>query len=303
MKPVQLNLRHLITFYFVAHEKSFSAAAEKLFLTEPAVSRQISCLERDCKVKLLNVNRKRVYVTKVGEELFQHAEEIYKEAKSAEKLLVNSQGRSLHVGVSTTLAPVVAEAGSQFERLFTGVKLVIRNGPSYQIVEELLDLQHDIAIVVSRAYKNPKLKTIRVANGQRLVLVVSPSDPILLKNQLKLADVCGYPLFTPREGSATRAILLEKFAAEGLDIKDSISVEVDYLECTKRFAEAGDGIALMPETEVREDVAEGKLKILPLLDELNVGVDILMLRDVSLPQIAEKFISFTKSTFKKQCYC
>lgn len=70
VKPLKLNLYHLITFYFVASEKSFSVAAEKLFLSEPAVSLHIKSLERCTGVKLLDVRRKRVYLTKAGGDPF-----------------------------------------------------------------------------------------------------------------------------------------------------------------------------------------------------------------------------------------
>lgn len=297
-RPPKLNLYHLVTFYFVASEKSFSAASEKLFLTQPAVTLHIKSLERCTGVKLLDVRRKKVYLTKAGETLFQYAEEIYERAKNAERFLENQKESSLRIGAAITFSSVVASAASGFEQLFPHVKLRIRNGPSYQIVDELVDLQHDIAVVVSLNYRTRKLRAVRVSDGERLVLVTLPSSDIFLKEALTLAEVCDSPLLLPPEKSATREVLLKRFEAERAKLRPSILVETDYLECAKRLAEEGRGIALMHVTNVEREIAEGKLKILPLADDIKIGVDVLVHRDVPLPPIGRKFISLVKEAFQ-----
>lgn len=297
-RPPKLNLYHLVTFYFVASEKSFSAASEKLFLTQPAVTLHIKSLERCTGVKLLDVRRKKVYLTKAGETLFQYAEEIYERAKNAERFLENQKESSLRIGAAITFSSVVASAASGFEQLFPHVKLRIRNGPSYQIVDELVDLQHDIAVVVSLNYHNGKLRAVRVSDGERLVLVTLPSSDIFSKEVLTLAEVCDSPLLLPPEKSATREVLLKRFEAERAKLRPSILVETDYLECAKRLAEEGRGIALMHVTNVEREIAEGKLKILPLADDIKIGVDVLVHRDVPLPPIGRKFISLVKEAFQ-----
>jgi len=298
MRPPRLNLYHLITFYFVASERSFSVAAEKLFLTEPAISLHIKSLERSAGTKLLDVRKKRVYLTKAGERVFQYAEEIYQQAKNTEKFLENLKEASLHIGVSMTFSGVVALATSKFEELFPRVKLSIRHGASYQIVEELLDLQHDIAVVVSSNYPTSNLRTLRVSNREELVLVTSPSDPICSREGLKLTELCSYPLLLPPEKSATRKILLERIEAEGSEMSPLILVETDYLECAKRLAEEGKGIALMHITNVEREVAQRRLKVLSLANDITIGVDVIVHRSFSLPLIGERFISLVEEAFQ-----
>jgi len=269
---MKLNLYHLITFYFVASEKSFSAASEKLFLSEPAVSLHIKSLERCTGVKLLDVRRKNVFLTKAGETLFQYAEEIYERAKNAERFLENQKESSLRIGAAITFSSVIASAASGFEQLCPNVKLRIRNGPSYQIVEELADLQHDIALVVSLNYHSRKLRVVRVSDEERLVLVTLPSSDLFSRRPLTLAEIYNSPLLLPPEKSGTREVLLKRFEADGSKVRPSILVETDYLECSKRLAEEGRGIALMHITNVEREIAEGRLKILPLANEIKIGV-------------------------------
>ena len=298
VRTPKLNLYHLITFYFVASEKSFSAASEKLFLTQPAVTVHIKSLERCTGVKLLDVRRKRVYLTKAGETLFQYAEEIYEQAKNAERFLENQKESSLRIGAAITFSSVIASAASGFEQLFPHVKLSIRNAPSYQIIEELLDLQHDIAVVVSMNYRARKLRAVKVSDGERLVLVTLPSSDLFSRQPLTLAEICDSPLLLPPEKSGTREVLLKRLEAEGSKVRPSILVETDYLECAKRLAEEGRGIALMHITNVEKEIAEGRLKILPLANDIKIGVDAVVHRDVPLPLIGRKFISLVEEAFQ-----
>jgi len=298
MKPLKLNLNQLITFYSVAVEGSFSLAAEKLCLTQPAVTHQIRTLESCTGVKLVNIRRQRAYLTKAGEGLFSYASEIYEQAENAESFLDKLSEGSLTIGVATTLSPIIALAAGKFEQLFPNVKLSIKNGPSFEIVRELSDLQHNVVFVISLNYKDRKLETIRVSDGERLVLVVSPSFPVNVEKPLKLADLCHYPFLLPREGSATREVLLRAFKAEGLELEHYISVELDYLECSRRLAAMGNGIALMPEASVGREVASGELKMLHLADDMKVGVDALFRRDAPPHLPGRNFIQLAKEVFQ-----
>jgi len=297
MEPLKLNLNQLVTFYLVANEESFSSAAEKLYLTQPAVTQQIRTLERCAGVKLVDVRRQKVCLTKAGKVLLEYAGEIYEQAKGAQSFLNKVNESSLAVGVSTTLSPIVASVAGEFEQLFPDTKLIIRSAPSHEIVRELLELEYDIAFVISLDYGRRKLESTKVSDGERLVLVASPSFPKSVDKPLKLANLSHCSFILPKEGSATREILLKAFEAEGLQAKGYISVEADYLECSERLAEMGGGIALMPYTSVRSEVAVGRLKIIPLINEIKVGVDALYRRDAPPHLHAKRFIQLTKEAF------
>lgn len=301
MLSVELNLHQLITFYFVAKEKSFSTAALKMCLTQSAVTQQIKVLEKHSGVKLLHVKKKRVSLTEAGDALFSVAEEIYKHAKNAEQLLDNIKlGSSFRVGASTSFSGMIAIATAEFGNLFPDIRMSMGYGPSYRIVEQFLDLQYDVAVVASMNYQSPGLKAIRIADAQKLVLVVGAHSPNAESNQLTPADICGYPFLVPPEGSATRGILLERLKAEGLELKHPILVETDYLECIRRFAETGGVFALVPEITVREQLIGGKLKIIPFISELSVGIDLLLPTDTPPHPMADTFAQLTKKVFQKK---
>src|SRR5512139_3017546 len=97
-----INPQHIISFYYVGAEKSFSAASERLCITEPAVHQQIKALEVQFGVKLFYVTKKRVCLTKPGERLFIYAEEFFNQAVIAENFLKSYRLSNLHVAIASS---------------------------------------------------------------------------------------------------------------------------------------------------------------------------------------------------------
>jgi len=79
--------------------------------------------------------------------------------------------------------------------------------------------------------------------------------------------------------------------------RHSIAVEVDSIEWGRSLVEDGKGISFYHIKNVEKEVSEGRLKILHLIDDIQVGVDVLVRRDVILPPIANRFISLARETF------
>jgi DNA-binding transcriptional LysR family regulator len=294
----RINPHQLLAFYFVAKEESFTAASEKLCVTEPAVSKQMKALERSTGVKLVYVKKKKVHLTDAGQVLLKYAEEIYQQLRSADIFLEETRERSLRVGVSPTFSSIVTSAAVQFGNLFPNTNLNIRSGPSYEIVGQLLDLQYDIAVVVSMNYHTDRLRAIRLSDGERLLLVIHRSTPIDASEALTLADLHDYKFIIPRAGSATREVLLNRFQAEGLEVINFIEMETDYLQYDKMLGEIEKGIAFVPEAEARRGVSEGRLRILHLANDIYIAADVLLLKDSPRHKLAEKFIELVKQAFK-----
>jgi DNA-binding transcriptional LysR family regulator len=127
--------------------------------------------------------------------------------------------------------------------------------------------------------------------------VASPSSPISQKERIELKDLRGYPLILGPETSATRQIIMEKLRSEGLKTSSLVAVEVDSIEWGRSLVEDGKGISFYCMRNVEKEVSEGRLKILHLVDDIKVGVEILVRRDVVLPPIANKFIDLARETF------
>jgi DNA-binding transcriptional LysR family regulator len=297
MHTPRLDAYNLVIFYFVASEKSITSAADKLFLSQPTVTYHIKSLEKSVGAKLLDIKKKKLSLTNAGEGLFKYAEQIYQQLINAERFVEDLKEARLRVGIALTFSSSFSSAAAKFRELYPQVKLIVENAPSVKVIQDVLDSQLDLGIVVSRNYDNPELRCIAISKGERMALVASPSSPISKKEQIELADLCDYPLILGPETSATRQIILEKLEAEGLKASSLIAVEVDSIEWGRSLVEDGKGISFYHIHNVEKEVSEGRLKILHLVKDIQVGVDVLVRRDVILPPLANRFISLARETF------
>lgn len=297
MHTPRLDAYNLIILYFVVSEKSITAAAEKLFLSQPTITYHIKSLEKSVGVKLLDIKKKKLSLTHAGEGLFKYAEQIYQQLVNAERFVEDLKEASLRVGIALTFSSSFSSAAAKFRELYPHVKLIVENAPSFKVIEDVLNSQLDLGIVVSQDYTNPELRCIALSEAERMVLVASPSSPISQKEQIELDDLCDYPLILGPETSATRQIILEKLKVEGFKTSSLIAVEVDSIEWGRSLVEDGNGISFYYIRNVEKEVSEGRLKILHLVDDIHVGVDVLVRRDVILPPIANRFISLARETF------
>jgi DNA-binding transcriptional LysR family regulator len=297
MRTPRLDVNNLVVFYFVASEKSITAAAEKLFLSQPTVTYHIKSLEKSVGTKLLDIKRKKLSLTHTGEGLFEYSKQIYQQLINAERFVEDLKEAGLRVGISLTFSSSFSSAAARFREIYPQVKLFVEHAPSFKIIEDVLSSQLDLGIVVSRDYLNPELRCIALSEAERMALVASPSSPIAQKKQIDLADLCDYPLILGPETSATRQIILEKLKAKGFKTSSLVAVEVDSIEWGRSLVEDGKGISFYCMRNVEKEVSEGRLKILRLVDDIEVGVEVLVRRDVVLPPIANKFIDLARETF------
>jgi DNA-binding transcriptional LysR family regulator len=291
MAPSKLDLHSLIVFYYVASEGSVTAAAGKLCLTQPTVTYHVRCLERNVGLKLLDIKRQKVFLTRAGEGLLRYVGEIYRHMSGAEKYLEELREGGFRVGVATSLSAIMAPVTALFKKLNPLVKLSIRSSTSFEVAEEVTDSRLDLGIVVSMDYGNPKLKSVPISPRQQLVLVASPSSPIAQREHLDFMSLCGYPLVLGPETSATRRILLKKLKVGGCALLSPIIVEVNSSEWGISLVESGQGVGLCHVQSVQRAIQEGRLKELPVPRDLWVGVDTLQRADAPEHPLAGRFIT------------
>jgi len=293
-------LHSLIVFYFAAKEESVTAAAEKLFLTQPTVTYHIRSLERNLGLKLLEVRRQKVSLTQAGAGLYKYVAEIYRQMTGAEKYLENLKEASLRVGISTTFSTCLVTAAAAFKKANPQVKLIIKSASSFEIAEAVQESEVDLGIVVSTDYGSSKLKTISLCSEQQMVLVASPSSPIAQRPKLAFVNLCGYPLVLGPETSATRRIILNRIRAGGCHMPSPIIVEVDSSEWGINLIENGEGVGFHHIKSVERSISEGRLKILPLDGDIYIGVEALLHADAPEHQMAQKFIATIKECLKNK---
>ncbi len=302
MEPPKINLSQLLTFYCVAVEHSFTAAAKKLFLTESAVSQQVRNLEKYSGVSLIYNRKKKIYLSPVGQMLMTYAEEIYGAATKADNFIKQFNQYGLRVGVSTSLLSVIVPITTLYQELNPDIKLTLKHGATREMIARLLDQEYDVAVVIRSDYQTNKLSVVEISDSQRYALVTSCSNPLNQNKAVNFSDILDQTFIIPREGSAVVEILSKRFHSEGLEPEHLTVMPIDYFECTKMLVKMGKGIALMPEYEVQEDISLGRLKRLKLENDMHFSVDALVLAaNADGYKPATMFIEMVKKYFEKVC--
>lgn len=298
MENIKLNLDNLIAFLFVAKEKSFSGAAAQLFLTQPAVTTKIKCLEKQFGGKLFASTGKELQLTDLGKEILPMCEEIYRKAKEIEYIVSSFRDTKkgvLRIGASRSLSqtylPLLI---SIFSEQCPGIQISVTEGPSHDIIEKILEFKDEIG-VVPRIPVNEKLKTYTIST-ERMEFVVGSSHRLANKPKLSIDDILREPILVHGVGSATRLTFLEFF--EKHQVKPNIALEAENVEMVKKCLLMGKALALMFPPLMKEELEKGLLKTLAV-DGVNIFIDVqlVFLASRVLSPSAKKFIDIALSTF------
>lgn len=295
MKIPQINLSQLLTFYVVAKKGSFTRAAEDLCVSQPAVTMQIKALQNYFGVKLIQVKQKKVLLTKAGETLFLYSEELHQAALKAEYFLSFNRKERLRIGVSSALLSYLTPLMDKFKEFHPGTLLTVKEGASAKMIEELDDFEHDICFVVTPDDIAKELISYQLPKKEPLMIIMSPDDGLANRPNISWQELSTHSLILHREGSMLRRIVLDEFSNRALVPK--IAADVDGMEFIKQLVQAGKGITLMIRTSVEREVKQGRLKAVPLQDELAVSVHVVLRRETNLLPPLSEFLTLLDQNF------
>ncbi len=295
---IKINLENLIAFFFVAKEGSFSTAAVKLFLTQPAVTTKIKCLERQFGAKLFINTGKQLQLTDVGKEILPIAEEIYKKSKECENVLSSytSAGRGiLRIGASRSLSqtylPLLINI---FSDHYPNIQISITEGTSHEIIEKIMQFKDNIGII-PKVPVNDKITALTISS-EKIEFVVSAKNPLAQQKHISIDDILHQPILVAGEGSATRLAILDVF--EKYKVNPNIVFEAENLEMIKKYLLTGRGMALMFPAVAKSELEKGQLKILSMADiNIYIDVQLIFLSEHLLSPSAKKLIEIIHTTF------
>ena len=255
-------MRHaqLKAFHAVAVHGGFSRAAERLSLTQPAVSDHVRKLEETYGVQLFNRMPQGVSLTDMGRKLFAIAERQFEAESQALELL--TRARTLDEGQITIGADAAVHVLPQVARFrLKHPRLAVRlvTGNTAELLKQLEDFRIDIAVTAERPASDALLA--RKLRSDRLVAVVQRSSKLAKRKQMSFEQLVQLPVILREEGSMTRRLLLDEVRRRGLRLHDTI--EIESREAAREAAAQGVGLAIMSEGEL---VPDGRLASL-LIDD------------------------------------
>jgi DNA-binding transcriptional LysR family regulator len=286
-----MDFAQLTTFLEVAKSASFSRAGKKVFLSQPAVSAQIRQLELEYGTKLFDRVGKKVRLTSAGDALLEFAERLLALRNESLRALAdqaNTPRGTLLIGANeATCLYVLPDVFAEYHRLYSDVQINIYRNFSQKVLEKVEDGSVDVGIV-TLPIKSPSLKTHSIFRD-RLLLMVSPQNPLAKKKVVHASEIIEQPLIFPKTGF-TRQMLDKIFRPYRSQLH--ITMELASVGMIKRFVAANLGVSLISETFARDEVRAGEAKLIPIADlELWRELGLVYRRDRTLPRAATAFIA------------
>lgn len=210
------RLRHFLAVYDL---RSIGQAAEKLFLTQPALSKSIRQLEEDLKVKLFDRTPLGVVPTVFGDALAQHAKVIRSEIRHAETEIANLRGATkghVTVGVGPSVAANFMPIATQrLRKERPGVNLTVIEGLGDTLIPALRRGEIDLAIGAWPRIVDGDL-TAEVVLREELSVVCGPKHPLTKEKKPQLKELLDHPWVLPPQTQRWRQLFEETFLAQGL---------------------------------------------------------------------------------------
>ena len=285
-----MDLHYLEIFYEVAKAKSFTKAAEKLFINQSAVSIQVKKFEDILKVKLFDRSSKKIKLTYIGETLYKMAEDIFEKVKRAEKEIsrvIEVDRARISIGASSIIAePLLPTLMKDFSSAHEEIEYNITVSNKEHLLKLLKEGELDVIIIDSEHITDSNLEIISIEKGP-YVLISSQTysniediekDPIITRNVI------------PNNNKAIE-VIEERY---GINFSTKINV-VGNLEVIKGMVREGVGNVILPYYAVYKDIKKGDFKVISKVDEIKDGYELIITKDKKdLSQIT-KFINIVKN--------
>ncbi len=276
--PLYDSVHSLLVFHEVVRRKSFSRAAEELFISQPAVTKHIKALEQRVGLGLIQRGGGEFSLTEAGKILFKSTQKISNHLREIENRLGKLQQKThgfLRVGTtesySRCLMPILL---SDFQSIFPSIKIALDVGNSEEIEKSLTSYRNDLALIAVTEVSS-KFVSIPFLR-EELVLITSPTHPLTHQKRVSLRDIGKYPFIIRAKGSTTRKIVMQAF--KELDIRPSLIIEAGSSEFIKQWVSSGKGISIIVKRIAEEEARRGLVKRIPLEENYYLEVALLYLK-------------------------
>lgn len=281
-------MRHsqLRAFHFVATYGSFSAAAEKLKISQPAVSEQVKKLEQNYDTLLFSRQNKKITLTDEGRKILLLTKQLFEVEQQIEDYISES-GQELagSIRIIADSASHVLNILAAFRKKYPKVKVILRSGNSEEVENALRSFNSEIGIMPN---SSKKLDIgIKFLGSSKIIAFGEPEYLDTGKKILKMADLTKLPIIFREKGSNTRKIIEKEAKIQGVHLKPII--EVEGREAMRELVASGAGIGFVSEAEFVADSRVLKVNIQG--EELIMDETVAFLKQRSNVRVIRNFLS------------
>lgn len=257
-----MDTRQLAAFCAVVERKSFSQAADRLGVTQPAVSLQIRSLEERLGQRLFDRSGRRVEPTEAGLRLYRGAQRLLAlEQQVLEDVAGDEDGElrgKLAIGAATgpgaTVVPVLL---CEFQRENPEVRVELTISDTQSVIEAVARRELELGVVGA----TPRHRSVAYEPffKDEVVLVCPPKHPFAGKT-ITIDDLRGEQLVLMQEGAGVRQVIEEELRKAGKRLRDlDVKLELGLQESVKSAVEAGYGVTFISRSAVESELAVGSL--------------------------------------------
>ena len=266
-----MDISALQAFIAVAESGSFSRAAERIFLTQPAISKRIAALEQDIGARLFDRVGRKIHLTPAGEALLLRTRAVLSELEDIKRDITNLSGTiagelsvatSHHIGLHRLPGPL-----KRFHETYTQVRLNLHFMDSEKACNAVARGELELAVVTLPPSAEPPLRVEKIWDDP-LDIVVGRNHPLAQAKRVQAAMLLDYPAILPGPGTYTREIILNSFGP----LRDRIQVGMatNYLEVLKMLAAIGLGWSALPRTMIDEGLKVVQIEKREIRRELGI---------------------------------
>lgn len=269
-----MDTQHLSTFVTIFDTGSFSEAAARLHLTQPAISKRIALLEQQLDKKLFDRFGKNVHLTPAGRLLLPHARQILQSLTDAGRALIDLDGdvsgplsiaTSHHIGLHRLPAVL-----SEFSRTFPHVHLDLHFLDSEKALLAVEQGEFELGIITLGEHAGEQMAEVPVWQDT-LEFVCATTHPLALRSltlnsKVQLSDLCDYQAIAPDSNTHTTRLIQKLFDRRDLTL--NISMVTNHLDTIKMMVSIGLGWGVLPRSMIDAKLTILDLKIPPLTRKL-----------------------------------
>ena len=257
-----MDTRQLAAFCAVVERRSFSQAAERLGVTQPAVSLQVRALEQRLGRKLLDRSGRRVEPTEAGMRLYHGSQRLLEAEQRLLEDLAADQGEltgKLAIGASTGPGGrVVPLLVCEFARLHRGLRLALSIANTQAVIEQVAARELELGIVGAR--RRIRSVSFEPFFRDEIVLAVPRGHPFAGRT-VESAELEHETLIEMQAGAGVRQVVEEELRRAGVRLRAGARVELGLQESAKSAVLGGYGLAFISRSALEEELASGTLAV------------------------------------------
>ncbi len=249
-----MDVRQLEMFRTVAEDGTFTRAAERLRVSQSAISRQVKLLEEELGGVLLHRGARRVSLTPAGELLLKMANRVHRDMQDVVSQISDThalrRGSLTLAGGMTVCMYILPGVLKKYRKLYPRVDLRVVSEASEFILRKIRTHEVDLALLTLPIVA-PDLE-VRPVLREEMVVATAPGHPLARERTVVPSSLGKFPLILYESGSNTRRVLDQFFVEEAVPM--NVAMETENVEIIKAMVASGLGITIIPFQAIARDL-------------------------------------------------